>query len=174
MSAAIRVIPHILLFPGRPGRHPAQATASAGRPAFLFFLLAVEGSRPGLACFPDEGLRGFAGACPQGSGGLVPGERDLVPAQVADHFLWADRGPDVCPAASAAPSPLPGLLCSGQQQVQGGQDLMGELLERATPWVRDGSLKHKEDIVDGLENAPEAFLGMLDGKNFGKLLVPVS
>jgi hypothetical protein len=38
--------------------------------------------------------------------------------------------------------------------------------------VRDGSLKHKEDIVDGLENAPEAFLGMLDGKNFGKLLVP--
>jgi NADPH-dependent curcumin reductase CurA len=52
--------------------------------------------------------------------------------------------------------------------------LSGELLERATPWVRDGSLKHKEDIVDGLENAPEAFLGMLDGKNFGKLLVPVS
>ena len=51
---------------------------------------------------------------------------------------------------------------------------MGELLERATPWVRDGSLKHKEDIVDGLENAPEAFLGMLDGKNLGKLLVPVS
>ena len=52
--------------------------------------------------------------------------------------------------------------------------LSGELLERATPWVRDGSLKHKEDIVDSLENAPEAFLGMLDGKNFGKLLVPVS
>jgi NADPH-dependent curcumin reductase CurA len=49
------------------------------------------------------------------------------------------------------------LLCSGQQQVQGGQDLMGELLERATPWVRDRSLKHKEDIVDGPENAPEAF-----------------
>jgi NADPH-dependent curcumin reductase len=42
--------------------------------------------------------------------------------------------------------------------------------------VRDGSLKHKEeeDIVDGLENAPEAYLGMLDGKNFGKLLVRVS
>jgi hypothetical protein len=37
-----------------------------------------------------------------------------------------------------------------------------------------GSLKHKEDIVDGLENAPEAFLGILDGENFGKLLVPVS
>jgi NADPH-dependent curcumin reductase CurA len=41
-------------------------------------------------------------------------------------------------------------------------------------WRPLGSLKHKEDIVDGLENAPEAFLGMLDCENFGKLLVPVS
>jgi len=52
--------------------------------------------------------------------------------------------------------------------------LLGEFLQRATPWVRDGSLKYKEDIVDGLENAPEAFIGMLEGKNFGKLLVRVS
>jgi NADPH-dependent curcumin reductase CurA len=37
--------------------------------------------------------------------------------------------------------------------------------------VREGSLKHREDIVDGPENAPEAFLGMLGGRNFGKLLV---
>jgi len=40
--------------------------------------------------------------------------------------------------------------------------------------VRDGRLKYKEDIVDGLENAPEAFIGMLDGKNFGKLIIRVS
>jgi NADPH-dependent curcumin reductase len=53
-------------------------------------------------------------------------------------------------------------------------DLTDEFLERATAWVRDGSLRYKEDIVDGLENAPEAFIGMLDGKNFGKLLVRVS
>jgi NADPH-dependent curcumin reductase CurA len=36
-------------------------------------------------------------------------------------------------------------------QTEFAADLMGELLERATPWVRDGSLKHMEDIVDGLE-----------------------
>jgi NADPH-dependent curcumin reductase CurA len=36
-----------------------------------------------------------------------------------------------------------------------------------------GSLRCREDIVDGLENAPEAFIGMLDGKNFGKLLIRV-
>jgi NADPH-dependent curcumin reductase CurA len=43
----------------------------------------------------------------------------------------------------------------------------------AAGWLADGSLRHREDVVDGLENAPEAFLGMLTGKNFGKLLVKV-
>jgi NADPH-dependent curcumin reductase CurA len=55
-----------------------------------------------------------------------------------------------------------------------GADLQGEFLERATGWIRDGSLRYKEHIVDGLENAPDAFIGMLDGTNFGKLLVRVS
>jgi hypothetical protein len=41
-------------------------------------------------------------------------------------------------------------------------------------WVRTGRLKYREDVVDGLENAPAAFLGLLHGKNFGKLLVRVS
>mgnify|MGYP003661009929 FL=1 len=41
-------------------------------------------------------------------------------------------------------------------------------------WIRDGKLKYREDIVKGLENAPEAFIGLLQGKNFGKLLVQVS
>lgn len=44
----------------------------------------------------------------------------------------------------------------------------------AAEWVRDGRLRYKEDIVQGLENAPEAFTGMLGGSNFGKLLVQVS
>ena len=47
------------------------------------------------------------------------------------------------------------------------ESLMGEFLTRATGWVQDGLLKYCEDIVDGLENAPEAFIGMLEGKNFG-------
>ena len=41
-------------------------------------------------------------------------------------------------------------------------------------WVREGKLKYKEDIVDGLEKAPQAFIGLLRGANFGKLLVKVS
>ncbi|WP_397517576.1 NADP-dependent oxidoreductase [Rhizobium ruizarguesonis] len=42
------------------------------------------------------------------------------------------------------------------------------------PLVASGKIKYREDIVDGLENAPDAFIGMLSGKNFGKLLVRVS
>jgi NADPH-dependent curcumin reductase len=38
-------------------------------------------------------------------------------------------------------------------------------------WVADGSVRYREDIVDGLENAPEAFRGLLTGRNFGKLLI---
>ena len=41
-------------------------------------------------------------------------------------------------------------------------------------WVRHGKLKYKEDIIVGLEKAPEAFIGMMQGKNFGKLLIQVS
>lgn len=49
-----------------------------------------------------------------------------------------------------------------------------EFLREATPWVQDGTLKYREDLVEGLEKTPEAFRGLLQGKNFGKLLVRVS
>ncbi|WP_034294342.1 NADP-dependent oxidoreductase [Herbaspirillum sp. RV1423] len=41
-------------------------------------------------------------------------------------------------------------------------------------WVAAGKIKYREDVVQGLENAPQAFMGMLEGKNFGKLVVQVS
>jgi NADPH2:quinone reductase len=40
--------------------------------------------------------------------------------------------------------------------------------------VREGTLQYREDIVEGLANAPAAFLGMLRGENFGKLIIRVS
>jgi hypothetical protein len=40
-------------------------------------------------------------------------------------------------------------------------------------WIRDGRVKYREDFVDGLENAPAAFQGLLQGRNFGKLIVRV-
>lgn len=46
-------------------------------------------------------------------------------------------------------------------------------LEQAAQWIKSGELRWREDVVDGLDSAPEAFIGMLDGKNFGKLVVRV-
>ena len=34
-------------------------------------------------------------------------------------------------------------------------------------WVRSGDLRYREDIVDGLDAAPQAFIGLLEGRNFG-------
>lgn len=42
-----------------------------------------------------------------------------------------------------------------------------------TAWVRDGSVRYREDVVNDLEQAPEAFRGLLAGRNIGKLLVRV-
>jgi NADPH-dependent curcumin reductase len=49
-----------------------------------------------------------------------------------------------------------------------------DFVREASAWVRSGQLKYREDVIDGLENAPAAFLGLLQGKNFGKLLVKIS
>jgi len=40
--------------------------------------------------------------------------------------------------------------------------------------LRAGKIKYREDVVDGIENAPEAFMGMLEGRNHGKLIIKVS
>ena len=49
-----------------------------------------------------------------------------------------------------------------------------DFLRDVGEWVRMGRLKYREDIVDGLEKAPAAFLGLLQGKNFGKMLVRIA
>ena len=41
-------------------------------------------------------------------------------------------------------------------------------------WVQEGKVKVREDIVFGLENAPEAFIGLLKGGNFGKLIIQLA
>ena len=46
-----------------------------------------------------------------------------------------------------------------------------EFRAMAAPLLRSGELKYREDIVDGLDRAPEAFIGLLQGRNFGKLVV---
>jgi NADPH-dependent curcumin reductase len=47
-------------------------------------------------------------------------------------------------------------------------------LARLTTWLREGRLRYREDVVVGLDGAPRAFIGLLNGKNRGKLLVKVA
>lgn len=53
-------------------------------------------------------------------------------------------------------------------------DRYEEFYDQMSAWLSEGRIKYREDIVDGLENAPEAFIGLLEGKNFGKLVVRVT
>ena len=52
-------------------------------------------------------------------------------------------------------------------------DRLPAFLADASRWVREGRLKYREDIVEGLDQAPRAFIGLLSGKNLGKMLVKV-
>src|SRR5712692_2019889 len=49
----------------------------------------------------------------------------------------------------------------------------GDFLREVGAGIADGRIRYREDIVDGLERAPGAFIGMLEGRNFGKLIVRV-
>ena len=49
-----------------------------------------------------------------------------------------------------------------------------DFLRDVSQWIKEGKIKYREDIAEGLENAPQAFMGMLKGKNFGKQLVRVA
>jgi NADPH-dependent curcumin reductase CurA len=54
--------------------------------------------------------------------------------------------------------------------------LVGQLAKLAgarAAGIADGRIRYREDFVDGLERAPQAFIGMLEGRNFGKLIVRV-
>jgi len=53
-------------------------------------------------------------------------------------------------------------------------DRYAEGLQQMTHWLREGRLKYREDIIEGIENAPRAFIGMLRGQNIGKQLVKVA
>ncbi len=50
----------------------------------------------------------------------------------------------------------------------------GEFFEQMSQWLKEGKIRFREDLVEGLDNAPQAFIGLLQGKNFGKLVVRVA
>jgi hypothetical protein len=48
---------------------------------------------------------------------------------------------------------------------------MAEFYRDMGPWLASGAVKSRETVVEGLENTPDAFLGLFKGENIGKMLV---
>ena len=69
-----------------------------------------------------------------------------------------------------------GLIIQRRLKVQGfivfdHMDLGMEYIQKAAGWLKDGQLKYHESVAEGLDQAPQAFIGMLKGENFGKQVV---
>lgn len=95
--------------------------------------------------------------------------RVAVCGQIA-HYNDEDvpMGPRKLPMLIAPRAKVQGLLV-GDYATR-----FGEASERLATWVATGDLSHRETVVDGLENAPDAFLGLFSGDNIGKQVVQVS
>jgi hypothetical protein len=127
--------------------------------------------------------RELQAACPNGIDAYFENVGGLVQAAVFD-LLNPFARVAMCGMVSQyneaefPPGPNLGFVVGKRVTIQGFivSDKPEKLVEwraLAAPWVAEGSLVYREDTVDGLENAPEALAGMLDGRNFGKLIVRV-
>jgi NADPH-dependent curcumin reductase CurA len=142
---------------------------------------------------------GFDGAFDYHEGSVRTALRDLAPDGVdvyfdnvgGDHLEAAiaalnDHGRVVaCGSVSTynATEPTPGprnmfAVVTKRLRLEGfiisdHYDRFRDFHAEAAVWVADGRLRYRETIVDGVENAPAAFLGLLAGENVGKMLVRV-
>lgn len=167
----------------------ARAVGIAGGPEKCAYLTDELGFDAAVdhksAHFPEE----LKAACPEGIdvyyenvGGAVwqavlpllnRFARVPVSGVIAYYDIPSDpSGPDLLPATMR-------LVISQRLLIQGFLNfdyfdkLFGEFQHVVGNNIMGGAIKYREDIVEGLENAPKAFLGMLAGKNFGKLLVRI-
>jgi NADPH-dependent curcumin reductase CurA len=66
------------------------------------------------------------------------------------------------------------LLIRGFINSEFASEYYGQFLQEICPLVASGQIRYREHFVEGLEAAPSAFIGLLEGRNFGKLIVKVS
>jgi NADPH-dependent curcumin reductase len=66
------------------------------------------------------------------------------------------------------------LLIRGFVNTEFVSEHYGEFLREVEPLVATGYVRYREHVVDGLDAAPSAFIGMLEGRNFGKVIIKLS
>jgi NADPH-dependent curcumin reductase CurA len=98
---------------------------------------------------------------------LNRGARIPLCGLIADYNVTGDSGGPSLRAILVNRALIKGFIVSDHN------DRAPAFLKEMTPLVRDGRIKYREDIVEGLDAAPAAFIGLLEGRNFGKLLVRV-
>lgn len=96
---------------------------------------------------------------------LNHGARIVVCGQTSQYNATSDGG-----------KVAPELLIRHSARMQGFvvydyEDRNGEAVARLGQLIREGRLHYRENIVDGLENAPQAFIDLFEGRSFGKQLV---
>ena len=161
-----------------------RVVGTAGTDEKVDFIVNELGFDAGINYKTEDVDSALAAACPDGIdayfdnvGGFVT---DAVMQQTNVHARVAICGQISqynLPKPELAPRSL-GLLIQKQAKVEGFlvfnfAHRHEHARQRMAGWIRTGQLKYKEDVVDGLEKAPEAFIGMMTGENFGKLIVRV-
>ncbi|WP_028535885.1 NADP-dependent oxidoreductase [Paludibacterium yongneupense] len=137
---------------------------------------------------PDFAAR-LAEACPQGidvyfesvGGAVFDAVLPLLNlrARVPMCGLISSYNATALPAGPDRLALLQGMLIKKRIRMQGFivfddyGHRFGEFYQAMSGWLAEGRIRFREDIVDGLENAPAAFIGLLSGRNFGKLLVRI-
>lgn len=53
-------------------------------------------------------------------------------------------------------------------------DRYSEFAHQMNQWLKEGKIQYREQIIAGLDNAPQTFIGLLEGKNFGKVVIEVN
>ena len=168
-------------------RAGARAVGIAGGPEKCAFVRGELGFDAAVDHRAPDFADRVAGACPNGIDVYFENVGGVIFQTVAPLLTKFARVP-VCGLIGqagatdfAGPDRLPGFMrdvLSKSLTIRGFinydfSELYPDFLHDIGTSINEGAIKYKEDIVDGIEKAPKAFLGMLEGRNFGKLLIRV-
>jgi NADPH-dependent curcumin reductase CurA len=160
-----------------------RAVGIAGSDAKCRYVVEELGLDACLSYRTQDLSRRLAEACPSGIDVYYDNVGGTVLEAVLRHINRGARIPLVGLISqynATEPPPGPNLipLLIKRALIQGfivsdHPDREGDFLRDVSGWLKEGKLKYREHVVEGLENAPRAFLGLFRGENFGKLIVRV-
>ena len=157
----------------------------AGTSEKIDYIVNELGFDAGINYKTENVVSALAAACPLGIDVYFDNVGGVITDAVIEQLNVGGRI-SICGSISQSnleePEPGPrnlGLLVRKQARAEGflvGQfnNHFEEGRQRIAGWMKEGRIKYREDVVEGLENAPRAFIGMMKGENFGKLLIKVS